>query len=112
MTAARRIVRYRLRTTDAAGARSFYSALLGDSGHDIDELPAQARARGAVPHWLGLIGVEDAERTADAFVGRGAVRLGPTLVAPRGGRVVTLRDPGGAVVALADGDVGAPAADE
>ena len=59
-------------------------------------------ARGARPHWLGHLGVDDVERAAAAFVARGAARLGPTRPAPDGGAVAGVRDPGGAVVALID----------
>jgi len=45
--------------------------------------------------------VNDAERTAAAFVERGATRLGPTLPTGDGGQAVVLRDPGGAVLAVA-----------
>jgi len=41
------------------------------------------------------------ERAAATFVKRGAVRLGPTVPTRDGGQVAVLRDPGGAVVAVA-----------
>jgi len=93
--------RHQLRTTDVAGARAFYASVLG-SGAAVDAvpLPPEVAARGAPPHWLGHLGVGDVERTADAFVARGALRLGPTRPAPGGGQTAILRDPGGAVVAL------------
>jgi predicted enzyme related to lactoylglutathione lyase len=96
-----RFCRFELRTTDVAAARAFYAALLGDAGADIVPLPAEAAARGARAHWLGHLGVEDVERTARAFVALGATRLGPTRPTAEGREVAIVRDPGGAVVALA-----------
>src|SRR5215471_3099918 len=96
-----RFCRFQLRTTDVAAARAFYAAVLGNGGADIVPLPDEARARGARPHWLGHLGVDDVKTAAGAFVERGATRLGPTRPGAGGGEVAILRDPGGAVVALA-----------
>jgi uncharacterized protein len=89
-----RFVRYQLRTTDVDSAREFYDALLGPAfwrdGIDVAPLPKQAAARGAPPHWLGHIGVEDVVGTALRFASCGATQLGPGV----------LRDPFGALVAL------------
>src|SRR4051812_46834340 len=95
-----RFCRIALRTTDVPAARLFYRALLGDDGADIAPLPAEALVRGARPHWLGHLGVADVESVAAAFVVRGATRLGPTRPTAAGA-VAILRDPGGAVIALA-----------
>lgn len=73
-------------------ARSFYAALLEEGAPDVTELPANARARGAVPHWLGYLAAPSLERTIQAFVARGATRLGNGEL---------FRDAGGAVLALA-----------
>ncbi|HMJ16391.1 MAG TPA: hypothetical protein VK524_33485 [Polyangiaceae bacterium] len=100
MHAGARFCRYELRTTDVAAARVFYAAVLGARALNIVPLPLQVAARGAPAHWLGYLGVDDAERTACAFAERGATRLGPTRAASDGGEVALLRDPGGAVVAL------------
>jgi predicted enzyme related to lactoylglutathione lyase len=94
------IFRLELRTTDLAGARVFYRGVLGERRLDLAPLPPEAAARGAVPHWLAHLGVADVEATARAFVERGAARLGPTHPTATGVRAL-LRDPGGAVVALA-----------
>ncbi len=100
-----RFCRIQLRTTDVPAARLFYRALLGDDGADIVPLPAEALARGARPHWLGYLGVSDVEGVARAFVAEGATPLGPLRPTVTGGAVAgavaILRDPGGAVVALA-----------
>jgi uncharacterized protein len=96
-----RFLRYELRTTDVDGARRFYAQVLGERGPEVVRLPEAAAARGARPHWLGHLGVNDVEAAARAFAERGAMRLGPTRPSPGGGEVAILRDPGGAVVALA-----------
>ncbi len=96
-----RFCRIELRTTNVPAARLFYSAVLGDDGADIVPLPAEALARGARPHWLGHLGVADVEGVARAFVAAGATSLGPIRPTTTGGAVAILRDPGGAVVALA-----------
>lgn len=96
-----RFCHFELRTTDVHRAKDFYRALLGEHGLALSELPEQARVRGAVPHWLGQLGVDDAERSAAAFVERGAQRLGPPRISSTGATVITLRDPAGAVIALA-----------
>lgn len=95
-----RFVRYELRTTEVPAARAFYAAVLGHAPPEVVPLPAEAAARGAPAHWLGHLGVDDVDGAARAFVDRGATRLGPTRRTDRG-QVALVRDPGGAVVALA-----------
>lgn len=99
-----RFCHYELRTTDVDAARAFYGDLLGtrfwEESISVAELPAQAAARGAPPHWLGHIGVDDVAGTMLRFVQSGATQLGP---AARTGNEVAraiLRDPFGAIVAL------------
>jgi predicted enzyme related to lactoylglutathione lyase len=99
-----RFSRFVLRTTTAVeAAAAFYDAVLQRRGDGIFPLHEAAIARGARPHWLGLIDVREiggAEALAAKFVERGATRFGP----PQGvADFVVLRDPGGAVVALTDG---------
>jgi uncharacterized protein len=84
-------VRWSLRTTDVQAARYFYDALLEEGAPDVIELPSSARARGAPPHWLGYLATPEPERTIEAFVARGATRLGSGEL---------LREPGGAVFAV------------
>ena len=93
--------RWELRTTDADGARAFYAKIFGHERAVIWPLHEQALARGARPHWLGHIGVPDVERAAAAFIERGAAPLGPARPMNQGGQAAVLRDPGGAVVAVA-----------
>lgn len=97
-----RFSRFVLRTTTIDVAAAFYDDVLGHRGDGIVPLPEAALARGARPHWLGHIAVRElggVEEIAERFVERGAVRLGP----PTGtADFAVLRDPGGAVVAVAD----------
>ncbi len=92
--------RYILRTTDAPAAHRFYAELFGHDRAVIWPLHEQALARGAKPHWLGHLGVDDVEHAAQAFLERGAMRLGPTFSTREGCETAVLRDPGGAVVAV------------
>jgi 2-dehydropantoate 2-reductase len=92
--------RYELRARDVAAARAFYAGVLGEAPPDVIPLPPEAAARGAPPHWLGHLGVEDVERAAAALAARGATRLGPARPMAGGGEVAVLIDAGGAVVAL------------
>jgi uncharacterized protein len=103
--------RYDLRTTDPSAAQTFYSEVVGldfTGDPSSDEPPPlgvwllheQARARGAPPHWLGHIGVTDVDATAQRLIELGSERLSPTLRANDGTAFATVRDPGGAVVAV------------
>ena len=85
-----RFERLTLRTTDPDAARAFYEPLLEHGCPDVTTLPAQAVARGARPHWLGWLGVDDVEATTAALLARGGQQLSPGI----------LRDPGGAVLGL------------
>jgi len=96
-----RFYRFALRTTDVEAARGFYNRLFGHGRSVIWPLHEQALARGARPHWLGTLGVDDVERTVAAFVERGGMRLGPVPATAEGGHGAVLRDPGGALVAVA-----------
>lgn len=90
-----------LRTTDVDAARAFYTELLGDTSPQIVQLHEQAIARGARPHWLGLLGVADVDAAMASFAQRGATALGPKWVNPAGLEAAVMRDPGGAIVGLA-----------
>lgn len=93
--------RFELRTTDVPAARAFYGALLGHDRSRIVQLPEAAAQRGAPAHWLAQLGVADVELAVATFVAHGATRLGPTRVTDDG-EVAIVRDPGGAVVAIAN----------
>lgn len=90
-----------LRTTDVDGARRFYAQVLGDAGDlDVVQLHEQALARGARPHWLGFVRVDDVDAAVAKLLGHGATVLAPKWVNPQGLEASVLRDAGGAVVAL------------
>jgi uncharacterized protein len=95
---------YQLRTTDPAGARAFYTDLLGGDfwgrGVEAVPLPAQLAARGVPSNWLGHIGVDDVVPAMYRFLEAGATRLGAPPPDGRDTAGVVLRDPFGATVAL------------
>lgn len=98
-----RFCRYELRTIEVDQAREFYRELLGHDKAVVWPLHEQARARGAVPHWLGSIGVGDLqqlERTSEELLRRGATSMGPIFETSDGRHASVLRDPGGAIVGL------------
>jgi predicted enzyme related to lactoylglutathione lyase len=99
---AARFCRYELRTMDVDAAYAFYRRLLGPDfwtdALSVLPLPEQAVALGAVPHWLGHLSVENVAATAQRFISRGAIILGPPPHAA--GVPCILRDPFGAVLAL------------
>ncbi len=110
-----------LGTSDASGARTFYTDLLGFSSDDVDlgasstytlltledksiaglyTLSEDQKQQGISPHWLSYVLVEDVDASA-----RRAKELGGTLSmgpfdVPNVGRMAMLRDPTGAVFAL------------
>lgn len=120
-----RFVRYELLTTAPEAAARFYAELLGaalraegtgfelaaerETIASVSLLPQQAVARGAPSHWRGHLVAADLDRTVETLLSRGAERRGPPRRLPRGGNVVPLRDPFGAVLALTD-ESSAPAA--
>ena len=95
--------RYELRTADVEGAHAFYADLFGadfwSDGIEVRPLPSAAVARGAPPHWLGYVHVDDVVGTMFRFVEKGATVVGPR---PQGGDAeeALLRDPYGAMLAL------------
>lgn len=103
-------VEYRAANPDEASA--FYADVLsldraahtlGRAGEPwlyITRLPEQAVARGAPPHWLSHVGVDDVEAAAQRLVALGATRLGPTATDPDGVARAVLRDPSGAVMCV------------
>jgi predicted enzyme related to lactoylglutathione lyase len=91
----------KLRTSDVDAARAFYAAVLGERALDVVKLHEQAVARGARPHWLGYVDAANVEHALAAFTERGATALGPKWVDPEGLEAAVVRDPGGAILALA-----------
>jgi uncharacterized protein len=102
--------RIELRTTDVEAARAFYRKVLGHEHAVIWPLHEQALARGAKPHWIGHIGVDDVEPATQRFVERGAAKLGPAPPTREGGSATVLRDPGGAILALSEPGPSKPSA--
>ena len=82
----RKVGRYELRTTDVDAAHGFYADLLAPDlwgeGIDVQPMPSQATRRGAPPHWLGHIGVDDIVGTALRFIEAGGKLLGQPPGAP------------------------------
>lgn len=97
-----RISAIHLRTTDLERARAFYVAVLGTQDLVVFPMHEQALARGARPHWLGFIDVPNLDRGLTAALTRGATKLGPSWRTVDGREAGVIRDPGGAVVALAE----------
>ena len=102
-------VRYSLRTTDVASARTFYQRALGlalpegaSPSTSLEAWPLHelARSRGAPAHWLGHLAVDDLEHALGELMALGAETLGPTVRAPSGAAWAAIRDPLGAVLAL------------
>ncbi|MDB4927720.1 MAG: hypothetical protein JWM10_204 [Myxococcaceae bacterium] len=101
--------RYALRTTDLPAARAFYAEAIGlalpdgaAEGSALEAWPLheRARARGAPPHWLGQIAVDDVDATVGRLLALGSEALSPTLRGSDGASYATLRDPFGAVIGV------------
>jgi hypothetical protein len=110
---------YELMTTDMAAAETFYTSVVGWGVQDASapdlaytlftaggasisglmDLPAQARKMGATPRWLGYVGVNDVDITADRIK-----RLGGAVYVPPTdtniGRISVVADPQTATLAL------------
>jgi len=110
---------YELMTSDQDGAAAFYAAVVGWSAADqtmaeldfrytilsvgergvagLMALTDEMKAGGAVPAWVGVIGVADTDAEAKRVVADGgAVHMGPADI-PNVGRFAFVADPGGAV---------------
>ena len=114
-----RFVWYELMTTDVAAAKTFYSSVVGWSAQDAStpdlaytrfaagtasvsglmDLPDEARRMGATPRWMGYVGVNDVDVTADRIK-----RLGGAVYVPPTnsniGRISVVADPQTATLAL------------
>src|SRR5262245_18054274 len=115
-----RFVWYELMTTDAEAAKSFYTAVIGWGAQDASKpglsyilftvgkaavsglmpLSDEARKMGMRPSWLGYVGVDDVDATAERFTKLGgAVYVPPTSI-PDISRVSVAVDPQMAMFAL------------
>jgi predicted enzyme related to lactoylglutathione lyase len=115
-----RFVWFDLMTTEPAAAIGFYSGLVGWGTQEwtdasmaytmfangqtpfggVMQLPPEARANGAAPHWLAYVAVADVDRTvARATKLGGRVVHTPTDI-PSVGRFAVIQDPQGAMIAV------------
>jgi predicted enzyme related to lactoylglutathione lyase len=115
-----RFVWYELMTTDAEAAKSFYAAVIGWGAQDASKpglsytlftvgeaavsglmpLSEDARKMGMRPSWLGYVGVDDVDATAERIIKLGgAVHVPPTSI-PNISRVSVAVDPQMAMFAL------------
>lgn len=115
-----RFVWYELMTTDVAAARGFYSQVVGWQPTDaqmpgmdywmfnagetpvagVTDLPADARAMGTPPSWVGYVAVDDVDATtAKVTASGGKIYVSPRDI-PNVGRFAIVADPGGAALAL------------
>ena len=117
-----RFVWYELMTTDVVAARAFYGQVVGWDARDAStpelayslftagtasvgglmDLPEAARKMGATPRWMGYVGVDDLDATADRIK-----RLGGAVYVPPTdtniGRIAVVADPQTASLALLKG---------
>jgi predicted enzyme related to lactoylglutathione lyase len=127
---------YELLTTDIAAAQAFYAGVVGWDAQDASkpdlaytrlsagqqavaglmELPPEARRLGAMPRWMGYVGVDDVDAAAQKIE-----RLGGAIYVPPTtsniGRIAVVADPQGATFGLIrrgppDQPAGAPPADD
>jgi predicted enzyme related to lactoylglutathione lyase len=111
---------YELMTTDLAGARAFYSQVVGWGTTDAQmpgveywmftageqpvtglmTLPEEARNMGTPPSWIGYVAVDDVDATASKITAAGGrIYQGPMDI-PNVGRFAVFADPGGGVQAI------------
>ena len=113
---------YELITTDMPAAKAFYAKVLGWGARDAStpdlaytlftaagalvsglmDLPEDARKLGATPRWMGYVGVDDVDATADRIK-----RLGGAVYVPPTnsniGRISVVADPQMATLGLVEG---------
>jgi predicted enzyme related to lactoylglutathione lyase len=113
---------YELMTTDVAAAQAFYANVLGWAAQDASTpelpytlfstgaaklgglmpLPEDAKKMGATPRWMGYVGVDDVDASAERLT-----RLGGAIYVPPTnsniGRIAVVADPQRAIVALIEG---------
>lgn len=107
-----------LRTPEKDAAERFYGSLLGWKIDDNGAVAGEGQPWGAVAgdpelssgHWLPYIQVEDVDAATAQAVELGAAVVQPKTAGPAG-HYVTIKDPGGAQVALWQGPDSAEAAE-
>lgn len=115
-----RFVWYDLMTTDPAAAIGFYTSLVGWGTQEwkgpsmaytmwangetplggVMELPKEAHANGAPPHWLAYVAVADVDRTASRAKKLGGKVVHDPTDIPSVGRFAVIQDPQGAMIAI------------
>jgi predicted enzyme related to lactoylglutathione lyase len=114
-----RWVWYDLMTTDPASAIPFYKDVVGWGTEEWQgpapytmftadhgpiggamQLPDEAQASGAPPHWIAYIGTDDTDAAVAKATSMGANTLVPPQDIPEIGRFAVLSDPQGAVFAV------------
>jgi predicted enzyme related to lactoylglutathione lyase len=116
-----RFVWYDLMTTDPVAAQRFYTKAIGWTTEKfpgspdmpytmwktakapiggVMQLPAEAAAMGAPPHWLVYVGTPDIVATVAQAIELGAKVYVPTTEIPTVGRYAVLADPQGAAFAM------------
>ena len=123
-----RFLWYDLMTSDPAAAQDFYRGVLGwgtevfeGAGKPYDmwtrdgqplggvmQLPEEAVAAGAPPHWLAYIGTPDVDATAARAAELGGSVIVPPTDIPTVGRFSVIGDPDGSVFALFAPEMDAP----
>ena len=115
-----RFVWYELMTSDVDAAKVFYADVVGWSTKDVSmpgmaytiftagsasasgllDLPADARKMGARPNWIGYVGVNDVDATADRIEQLGGTVYVPPRDIPNISRFSVVADPQMATLAL------------
>jgi len=114
---------YELLTTDVRGAKVFYSEVVGWGTRDVPipgsayhlftfgdtpvtavmDLPEEARRAGAMPCWMGYIGVDDVDATVDRIRRLGGTIRVPPASIPNVSRFSVVADPQMATFVLVKG---------
>jgi len=112
---------YDLMTADPKAAKDFYSQLIGWGTQEwegegdqpytmwtnketplggVMELPEEAKAAGAPPHWMAYVSVDDIEQTVSKVKEAGGSVLHDATEVPGAGSFAVLADPQGAAFAI------------
>jgi|SRR5579862_7141581 len=114
---------YELTTTDQDAAKAFYSDVVGWSTRDasmpgaaytlfvagddavagVTGLPAEARKMGALPRWMGYVGVDDVDAATDRLQRLGGAVYVPPTDVPGVSRFSVVADPQAATLGLVKG---------
>ena len=110
-----------LATTDAEGAKKFYSELMGWDTHDtpagpdmvytmlqlrgkevaaLYKMTKEQESQGIPPHWLSYVSVTSADETAEKAKSLGGTVLVEPMDVFEAGRMAVIQDPTGAVFAV------------